>query len=259
MMAAGICKRAAKSRLVDTALLIMALFLLWQAFYEIAGATALTPPLETIAYSINLLQTAEFWGNVAFTFKAFALAALISIVGGLAIGALLGLKKVYGEAAEPALIALYTIPKVAFYPVIGLFLGIGLAAEVAFGVIHGLIPITIFTMNAVANIKPVLLRFGRSLGLNQRQLILTIAIPAAVPEIFTGLRVGFSLTFIGTLLSEMFGSRAGLGFMLMNAIGLNIVPLIMSVTFLILLFAAIVNTILLYIDQRLHQGAEISA
>jgi len=242
----------------DNVILVLCLGLFWQICYEVAGETALSPPLATIGYAMELLVSNDFWPNVYVTFGAFALAAVISIVSGLLLGLILGLKKLLGDAAEPVLVALYTIPKVAFYPVILLFFGIGIAAEVAFGVIHGVIPIVIFTMNAVANIKPILLKYGRGLGLSYPQLMLTVAIPAALPEIFTGLRVGFSLTLIGTLLSEMFGSHAGLGYMLMNAMGLNSVKLIMSLTFLLLLFAAIVNSILLYVDNRLHHRARAS-
>ena len=73
------------------------------------------------------------------------------------------------------------------------------------------------------------------------------------PEIFTGLRVGFSLTLIGTLIGEMFGGLQGVGFLLMRAIGLHDVKTIMAITLLIVLFAAGVNTILLRIDHRLHR------
>jgi NitT/TauT family transport system permease protein len=83
-------------------------------------------------------------------------------------------------------------------------------------------------------------------------MVRTVLFPAAVPEIFTGIRVGFSLTLVGTVLGEMFASQRGLGYLLMNAISLYNVDLIMSVTFLLVVFAATVNTIMLVIDHRLH-------
>ena len=76
------------------------------------------------------------------------------------------------------------------------------------------------------------------------------------PEIFTGLRVGFALTLIGSLLAEMFASQRGLGYLLNeNGIGLHNVELIMSVTLVIVVFAAAVSSLLLYIDHRLHRRA----
>ena len=67
------------------------------------------------------------------------------------------------------------------------------------------------------------------------------------------MRVGFSLTLIGTLLGEMFAAQRGLGYLLMNAIGLHNVDLIMAVTLLLVVFAATVSSILLVIDRRLHR------
>ena len=74
-----------------------------------------------------------------------------------------------------------------------------------------------------------------------------------MPEIFTGFRVGFALTLIGTLLGEMFAAQRGLGYLLMTSIGLHNVDLIMAVTLLLVVFAASVSTILLVIDRRLHR------
>ena len=84
-------------------------------------------------------------------------------------------------------------------------------------------------------------------------LVRSVLFPAVLPEILTGLRVGFSLTLIGTLLGEMFAAQRGLGFLLMNAIGLHNVDLIMAVTLLLIVFAATISSVLLVIDRRLHR------
>jgi NitT/TauT family transport system permease protein len=84
-------------------------------------------------------------------------------------------------------------------------------------------------------------------------MVRRIVIPAALPEIFSGLRIGFSLTMIGTVLGEMFASQKGLGYLLMNAIGLHNVDIIMAITLMLIIFAAGMSSILLMIDRRLHR------
>ncbi|MCU0983494.1 MAG: ABC transporter permease subunit [Acetobacteraceae bacterium] len=121
----------------------------------------------------------------------------------------------------------------------------------AFGAIHGVIPLALFTMSDVRPIRPVLLKTGRMLRLSPIATMWRILLPAALPEIFTGLRIGFALTLIGTLLGEMFASQRGLGYMLMNAIGLHHVDIIMSITLLVLVFAVSVSLLLIHIDRRL--------
>ncbi|HYM70287.1 MAG TPA: ABC transporter permease, partial [bacterium] len=155
-------RRRREGRAGDIVLLILVLGLIWQAFYQVAGDVALTPPLATVGYAVGLMSSPDFWPNVRATFAAFGLAVLISVGAGLPTGVLLGLNKLAGDAAEPVLVALYSVPKVVFYPVILLCFGIGLAPEVAFGVVNGVLPIVIFTMNAMAHVKPIYLKTGRA-------------------------------------------------------------------------------------------------
>ncbi len=235
--------------------LVAGLLIAWQILFEIAGENAMAPPFETFRFLLQQLATATFWGHLLETARAFALALVLSIVIGLAIGFVLGLHRFSSEVAEPILVALYSVPKITLYPIVLLAFGLGMPAKVAFGTIHGVVPIAIFTMSAVGTVKPVLLKTSRVLKLSPLETVRRVLFPAALPEIFTGLRVGFSLTLIGTLLGEMFGAQRGLGFLLMTAIGLQNVRVIMAVTLLLVLFAAAVSTALVVIDRRLHRRA----
>jgi NitT/TauT family transport system permease protein len=236
----------------NTLILIAGLLVVWQIAYWIIGDVAMRSPWQTFRYTIKLAQTDLFWVHLDNTMRAFALALVIAVVVGLLIGFALGLHRLSADAMEPMLVALYSIPKVTLYPIILLAFGLGMSAKVAFGAIHGIIPIALFTLNALRSTKPILLKTGRVLKLDAQQMVRWVLFPAAVPETFTGIRVGFSLTLIGTILGEMFAAQHGLGYLLMNAIGLYNVDVIMAVTFLLVVFAAGVNAVLLAIDRRLH-------
>jgi len=237
----------------NVVILIMALLIAWQILFEVAGTQAMTPPIETFRYLAQLLATEAFWGHLEDTARAFFFALLLAVLLGLGIGFLLGAHRFSSEVFEPILVAFYSIPKITLYPIILLAFGLGLPAKIAFGTIHGVVPVALFTIVAVRNINPILLKTARVLKLGSARLVGSVLLPAALPEIFTGVRVGFSLTLIGTLLGEMFGSQRGLGYLLMTAIGLQNIKLIMAVTLLIVLFAASVNTLLIAIGHRLHR------
>jgi len=238
----------------NTVILIVGLFLFWELAYLVVGDVALRSPWQTVNFLGKLMQTDLFWLHLADSLKAFAVALAIAVILGLLIGFALGLHRLSGEAMEPMLVALYSIPKITLYPIILLAFGIGISAKIAFGAIHGIIPIALFTLNAVRTTRPILIKTGRVLKLSPAVMVREILFPAAVPEIFTGIRVGFSLTLIGTVLGEMFAAQRGLGYMLMSAISLYNIELIMSVTFLLVVLAATVNMALLVIDRRLHHG-----
>ncbi len=242
-------------RAVDGFILLAGLLLAWQATYWSFGDLAITPPAETVARAVGLLGSERFRPELIETACAFAVALAIAVLAGLSIGLVLGFHRVSGEVCEPILSALYSIPKVTLYPIVLLIFGIGMSAKIAFGAIHGIVPIVIFTMDAVRNIRPVYVKTGRVFHLSPLSMARTILIPAVLPEIITGLRVGFSLTLIGTLIGEMFGALRGVGFVLMRAIGLHDVKTIMAITLLLVVFAVLANTLLLAVDRRLHHGA----
>jgi NitT/TauT family transport system permease protein len=236
-------------------LLTMTLLVAWQLLHQWAGDTALTAPLPTLQHLWQMIGQKRFVPHVTETGLAFLQALAISWIGGVGIGVLLGGHKLSGEVAEPLLVGIYSLPKIALYPVILLLFGLGMPAKVAFGALHGIIPVALFTMNAVRNVNRTYLRAGRAMRLTPAQTIRYILIPATLPEIFTGLRIGFSLTLLGTMLGELFASQRGLGFLLMTAIDLNDVQTILAIAVLISLFAVAANSLLLAIDRHLRRGA----
>jgi NitT/TauT family transport system permease protein len=235
--------------------MVAGLLAVWQVLYWIVGDIALRSPAETIRYTWTLFARPSFWPHVTESLKAFAVAIAIAVSLGMAVGLALGFSRLGGQVFEPMLVALYSVPKVTLYPILLLTFGLGISAKIAFGALHGFIPIALFTINAVRNVRPILIKTGRVLNYDTNELVWRILIPAALPEIFSGIRIGLSLTLIGTLLGEMFASQRGLGYMLMGAIGLHNVDIIMSITFILIVFAAVFSSILLAVDRRLHRRA----
>jgi NitT/TauT family transport system permease protein len=244
-----------KSRAFDVVALVAALLLAWQLLSLAVGENIVAPPAATIRRAVELLQTPSFWGHAASTGIAFALACVIAITGGVLAGLWLGLRRFAGDVADPILGTLYAIPKITLYPIILLVFGLSLSAKVAFGVIHGIFPIAIFTMNALRNVAPVYRRTARMLRLSPVATVTTILVPAALPEILTGIRIGFAVTLLGTLIAELFASTSGIGFALLRATDVHDVVDILALTMLLFAFAAIVNALLHVVERRVrHHG-----
>jgi len=234
-------------------LLIAFVLAAWQLLFWYAGSSALTSPLETIRYAGELLASPRFYPHLMETAQAFAVALGIAISCGILIGFTLGLYRFAADVGEPVLVALYSIPKITLYPIVLLAFGIGMPAKIAFGAIHGIMPIAIFALGAVRNLNPVYLKAARVMRLPPLRIASRVLLPAAIPEIFTGIRIGFSLTLIGTLLGEMFASQRGIGHLLMQAIGLHNVRMIMALTLLLVVIAVTASALLLAIDRRLRR------
>jgi NitT/TauT family transport system permease protein len=240
-------------RLFDSLAIIAAILAIWLGLYAYAGDAAITSPWSTFAFAAELLFRASFWKHAGATMVAFAMAFAISAVAGVALGLMLGMHRFAGEVVEPILSSLYTIPKVTLYPVMLLIFGLGMSAKVAFGVIHGTIPVMLFTIAAVNNIPPVLLRTARVLRLSPTEAALSLLAPAVTPEIITGLRVGFALTLLGVLIGEMFASQRGLGFLIINGIEVHDVRMMTTVTLIVVVFAVVANSLMLTLDRHAHR------
>ena len=154
------------------------------------------------------------------------------------VGFWLGFDRLSGDALEPMIVAVYAIPKLTLYPILLLAFGLG--------------PLGQGRVRRDPRRDPDHPVHARRRAQHEadpdqdraRDEALALAdgaldpVSGGDPEIFTGLRVGFALTLIGSLLAEMFASQRGLGYLLMNGIGLHNVELIMSVTLIIVVFAA---------------------
>jgi NitT/TauT family transport system permease protein len=102
-------------------------------------------------------------------------------------------------------------------------------------------------------VRPVLLRVARVMRLSPIACMRHVLAPSALPEIFTGFRIGFSLTLLGTLIGEMFASERGLGFLLIRSIDQDDPATIMALTLMLFAVSASVGGVLLAIDRRLHR------
>jgi NitT/TauT family transport system permease protein len=240
-------------RAVDTLIILVALVLIWQGLHVVVGETALPGPVPTLSYLARLVPTPRFAVNAAATALSFAYALVIAYGIGLAIGVWLGAHHLSGAVGEPILVALYSLPKITLYPVILLIFGLGISGKVAFGALHGVLPVALLTMAAIRNISPVYLKSARSMKLSHSQTIMSVLFPASLPEVVSGLRIGFTVTLLGVLLAEMFAAKQGLGFLIINAMSLLQTEEMIAIAVLLFAFAAIANAVLLWMEHQLHR------
>lgn len=244
-----------KPRICDALLLAVGSLTCWEILYLLVGVDVVSSPSATIMRAAALLQTQNFWRDAESTGIAFAYACLIGVGGGLLFGLGLGLNRFAGDVADPILGTVYSIPKITLYPIILLIFGLSPAAKVAFGVMHGIFPVAIFTMNAVRNVAPIHRRTAKALRLSPLATIVTVLAPAAVPEILSGVRIGIAVTLLGILIAELFASSSGIGFALMRATDIHDVVDIFALTLLLFLFAVAVNWLLHAAERHLRHHA----
>jgi ABC-type nitrate/sulfonate/bicarbonate transport system permease component len=192
---------------------VLALFGLW----EIAGRfyvdrDFLSPPSIVVARFGDLFGTAGVPAALGLTLYELAIAFVLSVCIGTAIGLALGLSRFADKSFMPIVLLLYGMPQITILPIFILLFGIGAPSKIAFGVTHGVFPIVITAAAGVRNVKPVLLTSARSMGAGHWQLFRYVIFPHMIPSFFTGMRLGMTGVLLGVLLAELYVSTAGIGY-----------------------------------------------
>jgi NitT/TauT family transport system permease protein len=241
-------------RRLDRVAVLVVILAAWQALSWVAGRHELASPAVTLGTLAGLLRDPDFWVNVGATLSALGWAVAISMVGGVGLGIVLGARREAGVVMEPVLASLYALPKITLYPLVLLVFGLGISAKIAFGAMHGLIPVTLITMNAVRQLRPAFVRSAAVMRLSPLDTAWRVLIPATLPDLLSALRLGFSLSLLGVLIGEMFASKHGLGFLVTHAVEFNDLPTILSIVIVLFAGAIGVNTLLLWVGERLQPG-----
>jgi NitT/TauT family transport system permease protein len=171
----------------------------------------ISPPSRVFLSLGAVWQTAGVPAALRLTFFELAVAFVIAVVIGLTVGLAIGLQPFVRRSVLPIILLLYGLPQITILPLFILYFGIGAASKIAFGVTHGMFPITLAIVAGVQNLKPILLVSARSMGASRWQVLRWVIFPHMIPSFFAGMRLGMSGVLLGVLLAELYVSTAGIG------------------------------------------------
>ncbi|HEU5017867.1 MAG TPA: ABC transporter permease [Pseudolabrys sp.] len=176
------------------------------------------PSLVSIVQAlIALLTDGDYYFNLGVTAGEIGLALLIGGLSGLVVGIILGANRYLARAYEPYLYYLGPTPKIIFFPVLIMWFGIGSGSKISLGALSCFFPIALSVAAGMRQIDKVLVRVGKSFRANTWQMVWKVYLPAMRHPIINGVRLGFGMALIGTLLAETKMSDRGIGFLIINA------------------------------------------
>ena len=192
---------------------------LWEASVRlfVRGDLFMVPPSAVWTAFLRLARSGELQRHLAISSVEFAYGFALAIAAGIPLGALMASSRTVRALFDPWVAALYSTPRIALAPLLIVWLGIGVVSKVALVFLSAVFPILMNTLTGVRVTDPELIEAARAFGARPRDVFVKVLIPAAVPFIVTGLRLGIGRGIIGVVVGELLGSTAGIGYMLYTA------------------------------------------
>ena len=225
------------------------------AIWEVAGRTGnahLLPPLSKVmTVWAELLISGQLFQAIAVSFQALALGFFISVVFGIPLGLLMGRYRRLESFLDVYMTALLAVPMISFIPFLVIAFGLGLQSRVWIVFLFAFVIIVINTTAGVRSVDPTLTEMARSFGARESELFLKIIVPAAMPMIMAGIRLGMGRAVLGMVTGEMILSVVGFGAMLMTfSASFNSSALFATILTIVLLAVALL-ALIQHLDRRL--------
>jgi ABC-type nitrate/sulfonate/bicarbonate transport system permease component len=208
-------------------------------------------PWLVLGSLLEMAGRGELWIHLAATLERVALGfgtgAALGVVLGLAAGQLPLVRNV----VEPLVELLRPIPPLAMLPMFIVWVGIGEVSKVGFITYATFFPIFLTTVTGVRQIDPVLVRAAQSLGARGVGLFVRVILPAALPDILTGLRLGVALAFFVIVISEFIGAEHGLGYLINDGRNFFLVPQMLAAAVVLGILGYAGNALVRLLERRL--------
>jgi ABC-type nitrate/sulfonate/bicarbonate transport system permease component len=216
----------------------------------------LPAPDEVLRAGIKMAASGELLKHITASLSRVLWGFGIAATLGILVGTALGRSRLLEHLVEPMLEMLRPIPPLAFLPMMVLWFGIGEASKVAFIAYAAFFPIFTTTIEGIKYVDPVLIRAASSLGASERQIFWHVVLPAATPNIITGMRLAFGLSFFVIVAAEFIAADSGLGFLINDARTFFLVANMLLGAAVIGIIGVLANVLLRKLEGRLLRWRE---
>jgi NitT/TauT family transport system permease protein len=195
------------------------MLLIWEALVRVGLLDARFFPAPTVVIRelIVLLTSGQLIVHLGYTLSRVVVGFLLGAVPGVLLGIVMGLSPAVRAFLQPAIASIYPVPKVALFPLAMLIFGLGESSKWAIVAVAVFFQVLLSTLAGVVNIDRIYLDVAADFRASRWQAYRTIALPAAMPFIFTGFQLGIGMALIVVVIAENFGTDYGLGYIVWHS------------------------------------------
>lgn len=225
--------------------------LVWEAVGRTQNPHLLPPLSRVLTTWIELLLSGQLLQALGVSLQALVLGFLLSVLFGVPLGLLMGRYRRLESFLNIYMTAMLTVPMISFIPFLVIAFGLGLQSRVWIVFLFAFVIIVINTTAGVRNVDPTFMEMARSFGAREGELFVKVVLPAALPMIMAGIRLGMGRAVLGMVTSEMILAVVGFGAMLMTFGASFNSPALFATLLTIILLAVALLSLVQFVDRRL--------
>lgn len=204
-----------KRHYLSTLYAIVMVTILWEIIYLSLDSFVVPEPLEVIVYTFRSLP--KLWGHLSVSLMRLVVGIGLTLLVGVSLGVALGTNKILDRYITPIVYLIYPIPRIAFLPIFMILFGLGETSKIvlifAISVFHLIVNIR----DSICNLPKQLFITAQTWGLTRWQKLWNLVLPAALPSVFTSLKLVIGSSMVALFFAENYATKQGIGYYIMNA------------------------------------------
>lgn len=241
-------------------LLVIAFLLLWELICRAFKIDPFVLPMPSAIFDAMLEYKKPIFDHALQTFWTTMVGFAIAVAVGIVLGCALGSSALVYRACYPILVGFNSIPKAALVPILVVWFGIGSTPAIITAFLISFFPIVVNVATGLATLEPELEDVLRALGASRIEILRKVGLPRSMPFFFASLKVAITLAFVGTVVSEISASNAGIGYLMMSAASSLKTALMFAGVIVISVMAMAMYEVFAWLEKRVtgwaHRGQQ---
>lgn len=232
--------------------ILIAFIVIWElaARLNLIDAFITSQPSRIINTLKNLYEEGVLWMHVSVTIFETIVGFVLGTVLGTAIAIVLWWSDFAAKVADPYLVVLNSLPKVALGPIIIVWIGAGPFAIIAMALFVSLIVTIITVLNGFLEVSPDKIRLLQTFGASKMQILQKVILPASVPTIISAVKINVGMSWVGVIVGEFLVSKAGLGHLIVYGGQVFKLDLVMTSVFILSIAAALMYQLVAWLEKK---------
>jgi NitT/TauT family transport system permease protein len=197
--------------------IIVVLLAVWWASVAWTRSVIFPTPWQVVSGTLELVRDGTLWLHIAASLGRVGAGFVLAVAVGVPVGLWMGWKRGAHDALNPLFQILRPISPIAWIPIAILWFGVGNASPIYLIFISSVFPLVLQTVAGVHTIEKRYLRAAENFGVSRRKLFTQVVIPATLPQVIVGMRIGLGVAWLVVVAAEMIALRSGLGYLIMDS------------------------------------------